>query len=295
MVALIWLTAGGGGTASAPEQDPGIPPPDYVYLNNARVVLYLGQIEGGLSASETLTKQLTQNRNATVAASGFQLGGSSGLSSSVERVVTPTATARFYRLLDRLQTHGYLRTIDANTGKKALARTFAALPEGAFVRLRNCRLRIPPYVQFGQLLRASRSRMAPLDALLDAGATRTIRAEQALRAARADAGRTKSLVDVPLVRITARERRRLAAAAPRLAQAAGPNARVPMSCAGTVNPRPHALDLLFPMRLGELSTEQSLLAGPVTPVGKIVRVVRRPDDAYIDTASLALFDDPVAW
>lgn len=67
-----------------------------------------------------------------------------------------------------------------------------------------------------------------------------------------------------------------------------------MSCAGTVNPRPHALDLLFPMRLGELSTEQSLLAGPVTLVGKIVRVVRRPDDAYIDTASLALFDDPVA-
>jgi hypothetical protein len=143
VVALIWLTAGGGGTASALEQDPGIPPPDYVYLNNARVVLYLGQIEGGLSASETLTNQRTQNRNATVAASGFQLGGSSGLSSSVERVVTPTATARFYRLLDRLQTHGYLRTIDANTGKKALARTFAALPEGAFVRLRNCRLRIP--------------------------------------------------------------------------------------------------------------------------------------------------------
>jgi hypothetical protein len=60
-----------------------------------------------------------------------------------------------------------------------------------------------------------------------------------------------------------------------------------------VNPRPHALDLLFPMRLGELSTEQSLLAGPVTLVGKIVRVVRRPDDD-IDTASLALFDDPVA-
>ena len=33
--------------------------------------------------------------------SGFQLGGFVRQSSSVERVVTPTATARFYRLLDR--------------------------------------------------------------------------------------------------------------------------------------------------------------------------------------------------
>lgn len=292
-VAAMWWWLGGGGTASGLQQDPGIPPPDYVYLDNARVVLYLGQIEGGLAGSEKLTEELTQNRNATVAASGLQLGGSSGQSSSVERVVTPTATARFYRLLDRLQAHGYLHTIDAATRTKLLVRAFAAVREGTFVRLRNCRLRIPPYVQFGQLLRASRGRMSPFDAVLDAGATRSVLAEQVLMLARAQSGRIKTLVGGGAPLILAADQRRLAAAAPRLVQVVRPNARVPMSCAGTANPPPRGLDLLIPIRLGELSPEQSLLAGPVTVVGKMVRAVRRPDDAYVDSASLALFNGPV--
>jgi hypothetical protein len=293
VIAAIWWSAGGGGAASGLEQDPGVPPPDYVYLDNARVVLYLGQIEGGLSKSETLTKQLTQNQNATVAASGFQLGGSSGQSSSVERVVTPTATARFYRLLDRLQAHGYLRTIDANAQTKVLARAFVEAPEGTFVRLRNCRLQIPSYVRFGQLLRASRGRMAPFDALLDTGTSRSVRAEEVLTGARFQAGRIKAAVGGGLARITARDQRRLAAAAPQLVQAVGPNARVPVSCAGAVNPRAHGLDLLFPIRLGDLSPDHGLLAGPVTVVGKLVHAVRRRDDAYVDSASLAYFDGPV--
>src|SRR5438874_2531344 len=82
-------------------------------LDSARVVLYLGQLEGGIAKSEQLTQQLTQSRNAGVSASGLSLGGSTGSSSSVERVVTPTATARFYQLLDLLGKDGYLHTIDA--------------------------------------------------------------------------------------------------------------------------------------------------------------------------------------
>ena len=38
-VAVIWWWVGGGSTASGLRQDPGIAPPDYVYLDNARVVL----------------------------------------------------------------------------------------------------------------------------------------------------------------------------------------------------------------------------------------------------------------
>ena len=291
-VAAIWWWVGGG-TPNSLGHDPGIAPPDYVYLDNARVVSYLGQMEGGLAASEKLTEQLTQNRNATLAMSGFQLGGSSDQSSSVERVVTPTATARFYRLLDRLQAHGYLQTIDAAAQTKALARAFAGVQEGTFVRLRNCRLRIPTYVQFGQLLRASKGRMPPFDAVLDAGARRSVRAEEVLSAALFQAGRIKSAVGGGLPRLSAADERRLAAAAPKLAQVVGPNARVPMSCGATANPPPGGLDLLLPIRLGELSPEQSLLAGPVTVVGKVVRAVRRPDDAYVDSTSLALFDEPV--
>jgi hypothetical protein len=57
--------------------------------------------------------------------------------------------------------------------------------------------------------------------------------------------------------------------------------------------RPRGVDLLIPIRLRQLSPEQSLLAGPVTVVGKVVRAVRHGDN-YVDEASLALFSDAVA-
>jgi hypothetical protein len=291
-VAVIWWWVGDGSTASALREGPGITPPDYVYLDNARVVLYLGQMEGGLSASEKLTEQLTQNRNATLAASGFQIGGSSDRSSAVERVVTPTATARFYRLLDRLDANGYLYTVDAAAPGKVLAGAFADIPEGTFVRLRNCTLRIPPYVEFAQLLRASQGRLSPSDALFTASkeSVEIVTVEAALAAA----GRIKASVGLGTIALTPGDERRLAKAAPRLVQVIGRNPRVPTSCGEAANPSPRGLDMLFPIRLGELSPERSLLAGPVTVVGKLVRAVRRPDDAYVDTASLALFDEPVS-
>ena len=42
------------------------------------------------------------------------------------------------------------------------------------------------------------------------------------------------------------------------------------------------------VRLSALSSEPTLLSGPVTIVGKLVRSVR-PDDEYVDQASLAEF------
>jgi hypothetical protein len=292
-VAAIWLWTGEGGTASVLRQDPGIPPPDYVYLDNARVVLYLGQMEGGLSASEKLTEQLTQNRNATLAASGFQLGGSSDESSARERIVTPTATARFYRLLDRLQANEYLHTVDAALKPKALAGAFATIPEGTFVRLHNCMLRIPPYVQFGQLWRASHGAMSDIETAFALGgeSPETMLAVEAARIQ--SPGGPKSATGTGAIAFPAGTRRRLAAAGTSLARLVRRNPRVPMSCGETANPQPAGLDMLFPVRLGELSPERSLLAGPVTVVGKVVRVVRRPDDAYVDSASLALFQKPV--
>ena len=73
----------------------------------------------------------------------------------------------------------------------------------------------------------------------------------------------------------------------------GSDPRVPLaSCDGTTAMRPHGVDLLFPMRLANLSTEQSLLAGPVTLVGKLVRAVRVRGQEYFDSASFAMFSGP---
>jgi hypothetical protein len=257
------------------------------------VVSYLGQIEGGLSESEKQTAEVTQNRNAGAAAGGFQLGGSAGSSSSVERVVTPTASARFYRLLDRLHVRGYLRTIDAAAPSAALVRAFGTISEGTFVQLRNCTLRPPTYVQLELLLRTSRGRIAAFDAYAEASAGMPPLAQDAASIAQLEAGRTKSAVGSASIAVPPAVEQRLAAAARRLVKAAGPDPRVPLStCNGEPALRPRGVDLLVPIRLGELSPEQSLLAGPVTVVGKVVRVVRN-GDIYVDNASLALFSEAV--
>jgi hypothetical protein len=45
----------------------------------------------------------------------------------------------------------------------------------------------------------------------------------------------------------------------------------------------------MPTQLANLSPEPTLIAGPVTVVGKVVRVVRNESSAYIDNQSLATF------
>ena len=293
-VAAVWWWVDDGETGDLRGRDAAIAPPDYAYLDSARVALYLGQLEGGLAESEKLTEELTQNRNATFAASGFQIGGSAAKSSAVERVVTPSATARFYRLLDSLDAHGFLRTVDAAAGGKALARSFAGIPEGSFVRLRNCSLQLPAYVEFGQAVPA-RKRISPTqawDAYVAAGGA--TEAAQTIEAANFAAGRIQGLVGTGTFSAPERLKRRLAAAAAELARIVRQNPRVPASCGEAANPARGALDLLVPIRLGEISPERSLLAGPVTVVGKVVRAVRASGDAYVDNASLALFDEPVA-
>jgi hypothetical protein len=75
---------------------------------------------------------------------------------------------------------------------------------------------------------------------------------------------------------------------------AGANPRVPLStCDGQTDYRlHHRVDLLFPIRLANLASEQSLLAGPVTLVGKLVRAVNDQHDEYVDDASFNTWGGP---
>jgi hypothetical protein len=69
---------------------------------------------------------------------------------------------------------------------------------------------------------------------------------------------------------------------------------VPLStCDGKTDFRPIGVDLLFPIRLANLSSDASLLAGRVTLVGKLVRAFREPGEEYVDDASFATFSEPV--
>ncbi len=289
-VGFAWLFVGGSSSndlAQSLGQAPGIPPPDYAYLDNARVALYLGQLQGGLARSEQLTEQLTQGRNAGLSAGGVSVGGSAGSSASRERVVTPTATARFYQLLDQLDRDGYLHRIDVGAPSKTLVREFAQVPEGTFVQLSRCRLRIPSYIQLAQLNFGSSGYFSPSMAYQGLGEGQPL-TNEALGEALVRAGRLKSFLGGG---VTARVgEAKIARTMGHLAAVAKRNPRVPFStCDGRRAKKPRGVDLLFPIRLGALSSEPTLLSGPVTIVGKLVRSVR-PHDEYVDQPSLAEFE-----
>jgi hypothetical protein len=91
-----------------------------------------------------------------------------------------------------------------------------------------------------------------------------------------------------------RRRLRLVRAANRFASALGPDPRVAVStCDGRRDFSPRGLDLLFPIRLGALNADPGVLAGPVTIVGKLLRLVRKPSETYVDDATLAPAAGPV--
>jgi hypothetical protein len=302
-VGLAWLLVGSGGNAAVNEslaslgQAPGIAPPAYAYLDNPSVALYLGQLEGGIAKSEQLTQQLTQGKSAGLSAGGFSVGGQTGSSASAERVVTPTATARFYQLLDLLGRDGYLHTIDMAATPAQIRRSFAAVPEGSFVELHGCQLALPSYVQLGQLQSGVGGYLTAGNAYGLAGQTSPVdfyTLEQAQQLA--SGGRHARAVGYGTgTPLPERKAKRLARAIGGLAAVDARNPRVPLStCDGKVDFRPHGVDLLFPIRLGNLSGEQSLLAGPVTVVGKLVRSVRTERADYVDNTSLTTFTGPVS-
>lgn len=289
MVGLLWLYLGRGDSVAL-EQDPGIPPPEYAYLDNARVLAYLSQIEGGLSNSETRSRKVTDTRSGGVAAGGVELGGSSSREQFVQETVTPTATALFYRLLDRLGDKGYLREVDASNSPTAFTNALGVVPEGFFVRIAGCKLRVPTYVQLKEVILDSRNAISA-DRAVHTALYGT--EEERLAATVAKQAGKKGphvLVGDGTYRLTSAQERRLTLAAKKYAAAITRNPPVPLaSCAGRALGKPRKPDLLFPVLLDGLSKERSLLAGPVTIVGKVVRQVRRPDDVYVDRQASAAY------
>ena len=290
MVGLLWLYLGRGDSAAL-EQDPGIPPPEYAYLDNPRVVAYLSQIEGGLSESEKRSRKVIETRTGGVAAGGVEVGGSSSREQFVEETVTPTATALFYRLLDRLGDKGYLRELDAASPQTAFTNALGVVPEGFFVRIAGCKLRVPTYIQLKEVILDSRAEISADRAVHTAlygteeerVAALVAKEKEAGKGPRATVGESTYLLPVQM-------ESRLKLAAKKYAGAIARNPPVPLaSCAGRPVGKPRKPDLLFPVLLDGLSKERSLLAGPVTIVGKVVRQVRRPDDVYVDRQASAAY------
>lgn len=291
VVVAAWLL--GGRTGDTLVDDPGIPPPEYAYLDNARVLAYLAQIEGGLSTSEKRTRQVASSGTGGVSAAGVQVGAARSREEFVEQVVTPTATTRFYRLLDRLGAKGYLRELDAAAAPATLRSSLRPVEEGEFVRLRRCRLWMPTYADLLGLIRRSRGTVTAADVFGGVGGS-TQRLAEAAVLARAAANPERGSVGTGVIALPPRLERAWPAAARRYAAAVPANPPTAFaSCHGTPTPKPRGVDLLISVPLASLSGVDSLLAGPVTVVGKVVRRVRSDADVYVDAASYTAYSTAV--
>jgi len=287
LVAVAW--AWGGSADAQLVDDPGIPPPEYAYLDNPRVLAYLAQIEGGLSTSEKRTRQVATGGTGGVAAGGVSVGATRSREEFVEQVVTPTATTRFYRLLDRLRAKGYLRELDATAAPAELASSLRPVAEGEFVRINGCRLWTPTYAAMLRQIRSARSKPAASDVFGGAGSGMQ-RLADARAAAEAAASNARAAVGAGTFLLPPTLERQWPAAARRYAKAVPADPRTAFaSCRGGPSPRPRGIDLLIPMTLASLTGADELLAGPVTVVGKVVRRVRTADDVYVDAPALTAY------
>jgi hypothetical protein len=138
---------------------PDTPPAEYLYLDPQRVLAYLGQIEGGLTEREKRVASQTQLVSGSVKGLLGDVGASAQNQTSVEQVVTPAATDRFFSLLIKLrsgreQANGtdspWLKNIDLDTtGPKNSAdkvdEILNTVQVGDFLRVTHAHLVLPRY------------------------------------------------------------------------------------------------------------------------------------------------------
>jgi hypothetical protein len=140
------------------EVRPNTPPPEYLYLDAERTVAYLGQIEGGLSDSEKRTVSEEKENKLGLKGPGADLAAARKRQQSIEQVVTPNATDRFFTLLGNLRagrderggvSFPWIVDVDARVADSAaldeLLAQLRRVREGDFVRISNARLLVPDY------------------------------------------------------------------------------------------------------------------------------------------------------
>jgi hypothetical protein len=154
---FIWSTS-----KDAHPKDPrsDTAPAEFLYLDSARVLAYLGQLEGGLPPSIRRTESQLQSTDASVKAGLLaEIKGQAQHQTTVEETVSPGATDRLLTLLLKLEVGGvgqrsrrplnWLHDLDArlsarNDGER-VRRELAGLRAGDFVRISNARLFLPSY------------------------------------------------------------------------------------------------------------------------------------------------------
>lgn len=237
-------------------------PAEFLYLDNGRVAAYLAQLEGGIQNSERLTNTLTSGSEAKVTASNFlSAASSSQVQSFVEREVTPTAAAIFFRLVDDLSAGDMISTVSV----RSLGEIEDA-GEAAFVKFSTNDLRTPVYANPYQVVR--------------------------------QAGTLPALFPLPSRSKAKREAvKQLREDSEGFARQVGLNPRLTFSIRPEEASPEERFSLLLPVRYQQLTDERSLIqngGGEFTVVGKVIRVYPTKESAtYVDTPTRETWTQPL--
>jgi hypothetical protein len=280
-------------------------PAEFLYLDNDRVGAYLAQLNGGIAKSERLSETLRREDSAKASGAGFEVGASSQRENFVEREVTPTAAASFFRLYAVLRQQEKLHEVEVDN-LDAFTRSFRNLPEGAFVRFESHDLRTPIYANSYLVVR----QVGTLKALFPTAGASDFEREQ-IEAAREEArsyahqvGENPRIVFAltpPLSEQEKRERKRewddaKADASATNGEADGESVKPKK---GEPPKKRWGIEFLLPVRYRQLTDERSLIkngGGRFTVVGKMVRVFRRSRDgvvSYVDAPTRETWKKPL--
>jgi len=238
------------GLAMPEQASPDTAPVEFAYLDSARVLAYIGQIQGGLAA--TLTRTLSAKTTTTASITAKDVAAAETASENLRgssETVTLTEADRFYTLLRILRADQGFQTlvdIDATITERnsvdEVREQLGEVEEGDFVRIHNARLFVPPYAAV-----LPRARFA---SYYLGGDLRPPR-----RVLYAPVGRRGRLAVV------------------RYKKALKDNPRLPM-VVPTLHAKgtklPSVVTFFLPARYRNLSREASLLGGELTVVGKVI-------------------------
>lgn len=302
-VGVCWLVLGGGTTGSTAsfQVSPGIPPVVFLYLDNVHIASYLAQLQGGAATTEVLSRQASESRNASFGSNGVGVGASAAQQSTAQLSLTVNDQSRFTDLLGQLQADRFLQTINMAAPDRVVRRQFAAVPDGGFVRLSNCVLSLPSYVQDEQLWRAARGRISVTNVAVGQGlanVTQDAYNTAIVDKAKAEGVKPPGIVGAAAAAVLFQKGEGPAKARSemdRLVRRVGTNPRVPLSSCRALGYDGHTPDLLMPIRLGAFTANQTALAGRVTLVAKVMLAVRHSGGSYVDIASLQQWSGANFW
>jgi hypothetical protein len=239
-------------------------PGEYLYLDEERVDAYLGQLRGGLSSTEQQSVSSTESRDATVGVNPVQLGASVERQEVTERTVSPQAADRFFELESELESRFAhaddvdVRFMEMEAAEDACVeiKRLVNIKEGQILRITGANLRVPTYA-------LALAKVAHADQFL------------ALHQERVPSDR--------LVRLALKSQSGLKRFVDRL------GADPPLPFRLKIKRKPHC-QVFMPARYLAVNDAPSLLTGPVTIVGKVVRRLTRKEKMYFDVDTAVRYE-----